>query len=99
MNNKGFTIIELLAVLIVLSIILVIAVPRVLNIIETSKKKSFEVSANKLIKEAAKEFAKDNLEKEYIITNGSFEGNKLDVKGDMPLSGTINILEDGKKQQ
>ena len=49
MNKKGFTIIELLAVIVVLSIILVIAVPRVLNVIEESKKKSFEISANKLV--------------------------------------------------
>ena len=40
--KKGFTLIELLSVIIILGIILVIAVPQILNVIETSKKSSLE---------------------------------------------------------
>lgn len=49
-NNKGFTLIELLAVIVVLAVILTIAVPRVLNIIDVTKKHAFESDVKHLIK-------------------------------------------------
>ena len=96
MNKKGFTIVELLAVLIVLALILLIAIPKVLNIIETSKMKSFEINANKLVHEALKEYAKDSLEKKYIIENGEFTLNNLKVNGELPLNATIMVSSDGE---
>ena len=47
-NKKGFTLIELLAVIIILGVILAIAVPRVLNVINTQKTNSFEASVGML---------------------------------------------------
>ena len=37
MKKKGFTLVELLAVIVVLAIIALIAVPRILNVVEKSK--------------------------------------------------------------
>ena len=58
MKNKGFTLVELLAVLILLSIIIIIAVPNVLSALTSSKdslnkiqKKNVEYAAEKLILE------------------------------------------------
>ena len=45
MKSKGFTLVELLAVIVILSIIAIIAVPIVINIIEDSKKNSILRSA------------------------------------------------------
>lgn len=48
MNRKGFTLIEVLAVIIVLSIILVVAAPGISNVYKNSKLKSEQVFINRL---------------------------------------------------
>ena len=53
MNKKGFTFIELLAVIIILAIIMVISVPQTIKIIETSRVRAFEDSY-KLIEKGIK---------------------------------------------
>ena len=40
-NNKGFTLLELLAVIVILAIIMIIAIPAVSNTLEMTRKKSF----------------------------------------------------------
>jgi len=42
-NKKGFTLVELLAVIVILAIIALIAVPITLNVLEDSKKSSIKV--------------------------------------------------------
>ena len=44
-KRNGFTLVELLAVIVILAIILVIAVPSIMNTIDDAKKGSFESSA------------------------------------------------------
>ena len=51
-KKKGFTLVELLAVIVILAIILVIAVPKVMSVIEDSKKATLESTA-KMIASAA----------------------------------------------
>ena len=55
-KNKGFTLVELLAVIVILAIIMIIAIPAVLNTMETAKKKSMVNFANKLINELSKQY-------------------------------------------
>ena len=50
MKKKGFTLIELLAVIVILAIIALIAVPIVINVIEKTKKASFEQTLNSVLK-------------------------------------------------
>ena len=49
MNKKGFTLVELLAVVVILAIIAIIAVPLILGVIESSKKGAFKDSVYGLL--------------------------------------------------
>ena len=58
-NNKGFTLVELLAVIIVLGIILTIVIPSAITTIDNSNRNVFATSARGLI-DAAKAYVMDN---------------------------------------
>ena len=49
-NKRGFTLVELLAVMVILAIILAIAVPTISGILEESRKSSFESDAKMVLK-------------------------------------------------
>ena len=88
-NKKGFTLVELLAVIVILGVLLMIAVPAVQNVIRNSRKKSFE-SAAKLALEnvetmASAERTGNTLAECYIpigsieLERGSFGKNAVGV--------------------
>jgi len=54
-REKGFTLVELLAVIVILAIILVIAVPKVMSVIEDSKKATLESTAKMIASQAEKQ--------------------------------------------
>ena len=60
-NNKGFTLVELLAVIVILAIIMVIAIPSVLTTMKTAKMKSFKEYALKASNKAQETYAGDQL--------------------------------------
>lgn len=45
LNRKGFTLVELLAIIVILAVILVVAIPPILDAMDNSKRKSLENSA------------------------------------------------------
>lgn len=49
MNKKGFTLVELLAVVVILSIIMAIAVPNVISTLDRNKKETYIGDAKKLV--------------------------------------------------
>ena len=59
MKKKGFTLVELLAVIIILSLVLVIAVPSVNKYIKQSKEKAYDTQISTII-EAAQAYASAN---------------------------------------
>ena len=91
-KEKGFTLVELLAVIVILAIVLVIAVPKVMSVIEDSKKATLESTA-KMIASAAENMYLSNalLGIDEIITCGDVvKLNDVDYQ-----NCTISFDEDG----
>lgn len=59
LNKKGFTLVELLATLTILSIIMMIAVPNVMNILDKNKRTTYLEDAKKLVTLADYKFRKE----------------------------------------
>lgn len=60
-NKKGFTLVELLAVIVVLAIIMIIAIPAVLENMNNAKKGSLKVYAEKALGNAQSTYQADDL--------------------------------------
>lgn len=48
-KKNGFTLVELLAVIVVLAIIMIIAIPSVLDVMNTARKKAFVMYVDKIV--------------------------------------------------
>ena len=73
-KRNAFTLIELLAVIVILAVILVISIPRILDVIETSKKDSFKTSAQLIADSAEKKYVENklnNIDEEITCENVS----------------------------
>lgn len=101
--KKGFTIIELLAVLVILSIIALITIPVISNVINTGKKSAVEKSTSFYIKELEASFSEwviEGIPLEYEISDGCavFDVRKLNkilkLEGTVPVSGRVKINND-----
>ena len=60
-NNKGFTLVELLAVIAILAILVIIALPNVLKMFNDAKKNSFLTEAKTVYSEAGKKYISDSI--------------------------------------
>ena len=99
--KKGFTLVELLAVIVILAIIALIAVPIVINIINNSKKSSEEESLKLYLDAVQKAIVRKQLvtttfnpkkctiEGQEIICDE--EEIEIDVKGEKPTEGEIKF--------
>ncbi|MDD4624454.1 MAG: DUF5011 domain-containing protein, partial [Bacilli bacterium] len=97
MNKKGFTLIELVSVIIILGTILAIAIPNVLNIIDGSKERAFEASSNSIARKLeSSSILKDYENKIINIVDGNFVEEDVKVTGDLPDSGTIFLNDRGQ---
>lgn len=94
-RNKGFTLVELLAVIVVLAIIAIIAVPQVVGIVESSNQGAFKDSASGLL-EAAElyytQYAGQNIE---LDLSDKAIIKELSFKGTPPKGGTLYINKEG----
>ena len=60
MNRKAFTLVELLAVIVILAVVLAVAIPRISSIIESAERSSFISSTKLLIKAVQTKLLEDN---------------------------------------
>ena len=100
MKRKGFTLIEILGVIVVLAVIAFITTPVILGVIEKSKKESYRNSIYGIMESAniylANHLTSIGRTKEIAFTcNGincsNEEGESLDFKGTVPKSGTFYL--------
>ena len=93
-NKKGFTLVELLAVIVVLAIIILIAMPSVMSAMDKARKNSLVTEASEIVKIAQTAYADDMMNAkvpansdgycyslEYLIEKGYMDKN-LGGKGD-----------------
>ena len=80
MKKKGFTLVELLAVIAILAILVIIALPNVLKMYNDSKKNAFMTEAQNLAKEVSSKYISESMKgnKVSVISN---KQNPLDMTG------------------
>ena len=77
-NKKGFSLIELLAVIAILGLIILIAVPNVLRLYENARKETFVSDTKKVFSEAEKKYVNDAATGNYYSVISSNGTNKLE---------------------
>ena len=95
MKKNAFTLIELLAVILILAIIALIATPAVLNVIEDSKKAAAESSARSIVSAAETYYVK-NIMEGTTVSKIILEDNILKYDGDQAEKGYVNLDTNGK---
>ena len=89
-NKNGFTLVELLAVIVILAVILIIAMPKISDVIKNSKKASFEATAKTVASQAEKKL----MEKEILEDTGNISCNDIVKLNDTDYS-SCSITFDG----
>ena len=94
-KNKGFTLVELLAVIVILALIALIATPIILNVISDAKKQAAKDSAYGYMDAVEKYIVSSELE-DKSIQDGIYSVEELNsmgvnVKGSTPDNGNIEI--------
>lgn len=111
MNKKGFTLAELIGVIVVLSLICLITVPAIASVLKSNKKSLCETQLNNILV-AAKSYASENIlsmpinDGEYktitikdLVDNGFIDGDIQNpvTKENFDLELEITIKKVGKK--
>ena len=98
MNKKGFTLVELLAVIAILAILVIIALPNVMGLFQDAKKSAFRTEMADLVKGAQTEWMKDQFStaaSEKTYQDGTnVKLSTMDVRSDLHYK--IKISVDGK---
>lgn len=105
MKNKGFTLVELLAVIVIIGIIALITIPKIKDSINNSKKHIAEASASNYARTIDQYVLHEESNKNVIDLDGQYsvdeQGNlnglgntyELDYTGKKPTSGTLTYQD------
>lgn len=88
LNKKGFTLVELLAVIVVLALILILAVPSVLNTMTNAQKTTFQMYGQKIINAGMQIY-----ESERVLGSSNLSTSKK--SGGNPCYTISDIVTDG----
>jgi prepilin-type N-terminal cleavage/methylation domain-containing protein len=102
-NEKGFTLVEVIAVLVILGILAAVAIPKFFDMQETAREKAIAAAIGEINGQVALSFAKNALEGGPTGEYQGFDGNIgpdfefdtaiADATG-QPQSGTIELVTD-----
>ena len=102
-KKKGFTLVELLAVIVILAVILVIAVPQIMSVIESARKGSIESTAKLIAEGAEREYTnrkilgKDtNIECSEVANLNDKDYESCSITFDSTGKATVSITGKGK---
>ena len=93
MKNKGFTLVELLAVIAILALLVIIALPNVLKMFNQAKKDTFLTEAKTIYKEISKKYISEAM-KGNKISDISNDNNKLELESNA-LKYNVKLNDDG----
>ena len=99
MNKKGFTLVELLAVIAILAILVIIALPNVIKLYNDAKKNSFLTETKIVYKEAANKYISESMKGNKVSYINSENNTKLEMTGNklkycvlLNSDGSVNSL-------
>lgn len=99
-ERKGFTLVELLAVIAILAILVIIALPNVMGMFNNAKENSFKTEAKNILKVAEQQWMVDSLvgadEVIYCRSNGEDCDNSLDLSGRKSIDYYVRVDKMGK---
>ena len=81
MKNKGFTLVELLAVIAILAILVIIALPNVLKMFNDAKKNSFLTETKTIYSEVSKKYISETMKGNKLTYISSEDDTKLEMTG------------------
>ena len=101
LNKKGFTLVELLAVIAILAILMLLVTPNILNMFKEGKKSSFVTQAQSIYKSAEQKFISESIKTPgaYTFTNAnSTATNKatLDINGSSEVKYCVKVNTEGE---
>ena len=101
MKKRGFTLVELLAVIAILAILVIIALPNVLGMFQSAKKNTFTTELQNIYKSATTQYVSDSMNRGagsratgifYTRSRGESDGStSCGSKATLDLSGTETI--------
>ena len=95
LNKKGFTLVELLSVIVILSVIVLIATNAVVPMADSSKKQVLAMEANTLVKAAQTLYVQNSSSSSACYTYDELMNSGLIEKDDDSYTGSISIEVDG----